>query len=237
MPWKQPTQITSWSFSRYQTYSQCPARARYLYLLKMKEPGSPAMDRGNAIHKLAEDYVKGVSARLPKELARFADFFKRVRAARRRDPYTVVAEETWAFRKDWTRTTWDDWDGCHLRVKLDLAVLEDNAVEIVDHKTGKFSPQYNLQGYVEQVELYALAALHVYGNVTVRPRLHFLDHDIIHPPPDEAVAYTQRDRPRLKKEWAARVRPMLADKTFAPRPSNLCRFCSFRKDNNGPCQF
>lgn len=237
MPWKQPTQITSWSFSRYSTYSQCPQRAKYLYIDKMKEPGSPAMERGNAIHAMAERYVLGTTARLPKELKLFADFFKSTRAAKKRDPMAVVVEETWAFRKDWTQTTWDDWNGCHLRVKLDLAILDGDTVTVVDHKTGKYSPQWNLQGYAEQVELYALAALHIYNGVTVVPRLHFLDHDIVHPPSDEPLTFTARDRPRLKKEWTARTRAMLNDRTFAPKPSNMCRFCSFRKDNHGPCQF
>lgn len=229
--------ITSWSFSRYKTYARCPARAKYLYVERRREPGSPAMERGNVIHKLAEDYVRGRVARLPKELRLFDAFFRRTRNLAKAMPDAVVTETTWAFKKDWSRTTWDDWTGCRLRVKLDLAVVEDGVVDVVDHKTGRYSPQWNLNDYVEQVELYALASLFVYPDLNVTPRLLFLDQDVVHPPPDAPVVYTPKDRARLRKKWEVRVRPMLADKTFAPRPSNMCRFCSFRKEAGGPCSF
>jgi CRISPR/Cas system-associated exonuclease Cas4 (RecB family) len=229
--------ITSWSFSRYKTYDQCPARAKYLYIDRMKEPGSAAMDRGSAIHKYAEDYTLGRITRIPRELKTFEPFFKSVRALARNDPNNVVAETTWAFRHDWTQTTWNDWNGCWLRVKLDLAVVTANGVEVIDHKTGKYSPQWNLQSYVEQVELYALASLFVYPDLPATPRLLFLDHGIAHPPTAAPVIYAPSDRAGLKKKWEARVRPMLRDKTFKPKPSSMCRFCSFRKDNGGPCQY
>lgn len=245
MPWKQPTQITSWSFSRYNTYTQCPRKAKYLYIDKLKEPEDPTgpMARGGRIHELAANYVKGTVARLPSELSKFGVFFKTTRTAAKRDPTTVVVEETWAFRKDWTRTTYDDWNNCHLRVKVDLAVRDGDTVTVVDHKTGKFSPQYNLDQYMEQLDLYATAALQIYGDVKVAPELHFLDHGIVYPadetPDGKAVTptYTQAQLPDLKKTWAAKTRAMLADKTFAPRPSRACTWCHFRKDNAGPCQF
>ena len=238
MAWKQPMQITSWSFSRYQVYSTCPRRAKYLYIDKLKEPEDPdgPMARGNHIHKLAESYVLGGVTRLPKELVKFGPFFKATRAARKRDPTAVVVESTWAFRRDWTQTTWDDWNGCHLRVKVDLAVRDEDRVTVVDHKTGKWSPQYNLEKYMEQLDLYATAALQLYGNVTVVPRLHFLDHEIIYPALEDTRTYTARDLPKLKKTWAAKTRAMLADKTFAPKPSNLCRWCAFSRDKGGPCE-
>lgn len=235
MPWEK--QITSWSFSRYSTYVQCPRRARYLYVDKLKEPEDPTgpMARGNAIHKLAEGYVKGTGARLPAELTKFGAFFKATRAARKRDAAAVVVEDTWAFRKDWSRTTWDDWNGCHLRVKVDLAVHNGDTVTVVDHKTGKYSPQWNLEGYMEQLDLYATAALQIYGDVRVIPELHFLDHQITYP--ETPKVYSPGQLPVLKKTWAAKTRAMLADKTFAPKPSRMCGYCHFRKDNGGPCQF
>ena len=58
-------QITSWSFSRYSDYKLCPLKARLKHVDKHKEPQNDAMARGQAIHKLAEDYTKGSIARLP----------------------------------------------------------------------------------------------------------------------------------------------------------------------------
>ena len=54
-----PKMITSWSFSRYSDYQQCPAKAKYKHVLRMKEPPNDAMARGTAIHTMAEDYIKG----------------------------------------------------------------------------------------------------------------------------------------------------------------------------------
>lgn len=227
--------ITAWSFSRYNTYAQCPLRARLLYIDKRKEPGSPAMERGNDIHKLAEGYIKGQLPRLPKELALFRTSFTALRAAFRKG--AVAVEETWAFRRDWTRTTWDDWNGCWLRVKLDAAHVVGDEVMVIDFKTGKFSPQYNLDQYLEQLDLYALASLLVHPDKTVTPWLHFLDQDVVYPATDQPRVYTPKDLPRLKREWEKKIKPMLNDRKFAPRPSNMCRFCSFRKDNGGPCQY
>ena len=227
--------ITAWSFSRYSTYAQCPRKARYLYIDKLKEPGSPAMERGNEIHKLAERYIKGQVARLPPVLALFRASFSALRKAFKDDRTSIAVEETWAFRRDWTRTTWDDWNGCWLRVKLDVAHVIEGNVVIIDHKTGKFSPSYNLQQYMEQLDLYALASLIVYPSHSVTPFLRFLDHEIVYP--EEPITYVPADLPRLKKEWERRTKPMLRDRTFAPKPNSLCRFCHFRKDNGGPCVY
>ena len=67
--------LTSWSFSRYQDYKSCPAKAKYKHIDKLKEPPSPAMERGAAIHNLCEQYVRGTLAKLPPELKLFKDEF------------------------------------------------------------------------------------------------------------------------------------------------------------------
>lgn len=241
MAWKKPTTITSWSYSRLSTYEQCPQLAKYKYIDKLPEPGSPAMERGSAIHKAAEDFLNGTIPRLPASLQFYGDEAKRVRKMRKADPESVTVETTWAFRADWTETKWNDWAGCRLRVKLDVAQLEDDTLTITDWKTGKYSPQWNLQGYVDQVELYATAALTLYGGdlpaVRVVPRLVFLDAGVVYPHLEETKVFTVADAPRLRKTWEKRAKPMLADKKFAPRPSSKCRWCHFRKENGGPCKF
>lgn len=242
MAWSKPTKITSWSFSRYSTYKQCPFKAKLKFLEKLAEPGSPAMARGDAIHKEADAYVKGLGRTVPKTLSAFTNEFKGLRAAKKKDDASVIVEDTWAFRRDWSETTWNDWNGCWLRVKLDVAKIEKDTVEVIDHKTGKFSPQYNLADYMEQLELYALAALTKFKDkigdaIRVKPKLWFIDQKIVHPEEPDARIYTAEDREPLRKTWEARVKPMLSDTKFAPKPSNMCRFCHFRKENGGPCVY
>ena len=46
--------ITTWSYSRWTTYEDCPARARYKFLDRLPDPSGPGEDRGTALHKAAE---------------------------------------------------------------------------------------------------------------------------------------------------------------------------------------
>ena len=154
----------------------------------------------------------------------------------------MAVEETWAFTKNWTATTWDDWADCWVRIKLDCAEHEDDTTLLVnDWKTGKFREENN-QEYLKQLELYALSALLTYEHVQkVKPRLIYLDAGVIYPSEDDPIVYTREDIPRLRSLWEQRVEPMLNDKIFAPRPNNLCKWCFFRKDNaaegGGQCEF
>ena len=44
--------INQWSYSRLSCFEKCPKQAEFKFVKKLKEPGSPAMDRGKHIHKL-----------------------------------------------------------------------------------------------------------------------------------------------------------------------------------------
>lgn len=217
-----PQQITAWSYSRYRDYEQCPQRAKYKHIDKMKEPGSPAMDRGTEIHKLAEEFAMGRLKNLPVELLKFKAKFLNLKKSK------PVCEQEWAFDKGWRRCDWfakEAW----LRVKMDAAYTLKEEVLIIDHKTGKYRPGE----YAEQLELYGLAALLVYPEATVAScRLWFLDTG------DEACAvFSRKELPDLKKKWLKRTKPMLSDKRFAPKPGNHCRWCPFSKSKGGPCKF
>lgn len=227
--------ITSWSFSRYAQYKACPAAAKFKFLDKLKEPQSEAMARGERIHKLAEDYAKGKIPKLPAELKLFKDEFKRLKAEK-----SKFIEESWTFKSDWSQTSWDDWSGAWLRVKMDAAYLnvEHNALVVVDNKTGRFS-DYKKSEYEEQLQLYGLAGLKQFPTVDlVSPRLWYLDHGIVHPNPEEyEIEYKRSDEAYLDKLWRAKVKPMLSDTTFKPTPGDACRFCHFKKEAGGPCVY
>jgi CRISPR/Cas system-associated exonuclease Cas4 (RecB family) len=227
--------VTAWSFSRYSDYKACPAKFKYKHLDKLQEPPNAAMARGTAIHKLAEDYVKGELRTLPAELKLFAPEFKKLRAEK-----VKFVEDSWAFRSDWTETTWNDWTGCWLRVKLDAAYtnVKHNALVVIDHKTGKYREEKNSE-YLEQLELYGVAGLVQHPNIdVVSPRLWYIDHGKIHPDPDEEeIEYFRKDEKLLRKKWEAKVKPMFTDSSFKPTPGAACTYCHYRKSNGGPCKF
>lgn len=237
-------QLTSWSFSRYSTYQQCPLKAKLNFIDKIQEPPNQAMARGAQIHNLAEDYIKGKVAKLAPELASFKDEFKRLRTMFKKVSQSMVVEDQWAFTKDWDETAWNDWTGCWVRIKLDCAHHEEDTILVVtDWKTGKYREEKN-EEYVEQLELYALSALLLHEHIEeVRPRLAYTDLGRIYPNGEDEpeLIYTRADIPRLKKLWEKRVKPMLNDKTFAPRPNSLCKWCFYRAGNKaaggGQCKY
>jgi len=214
--------ITAWSYSRWRDYEQCPLRAKFKHVDKIKEPSNEAMDRGSAIHKLAEDFACGRLKLLPVELVKFKSKFLNLKKQK------VLAEQEWAFDKNWNDVSWfakEAW----VRVKMDACYVSGEEVYVIDHKTGK----YRAGEYTEQLELYALAALLKFPEAkSAICRLWFLDSG------DEAsYAATKEELKALKKKWVTRTKAMLNDKRFAPKPGNYCRWCPFSKSKGGTCKF
>lgn len=234
--------LVSWSFTRYNDYKTCPFKFYNKHILKIQEPPNDAMARGSAIHKIAEDYTKGIlAAKMPKELSYFSEEFKDLRKMYKGNRNSMIVEDNWGFKSDWSETAWNDWNNCWLRVKLDLAFTVDTTLHIIDHKTGKNSPYKNVE-YEEQEDLYALTGMVRFPHVEeVRPRLWYLDEGTCHPEESGSLVYTPDDLPRLKKTWTQRVAPMFNDKTFKPTPNKTCQWCHYRASNaacgGGQCKF
>lgn len=255
--------ITYWSFSLYNTYKQCPLKAKFNALDKIKEPGNDAMQRGNDVHKLCEDYIKGLITKAQlktgaaltksrpwdfKSTLPELDRLRKVYANRNRlaaHAMQPAVEDTWAFTSSWDQTVWNDWINCWVRIKLDVGEFFKEGKSIIyvptDWKTGQFKDEKN-EEYLEQLELYALAALLIHPHVDeVRPRLVYVDQDIEYPNPEQPLSFKRKDLAALKKLWEKRTKPMLNDTRFAPRPGNYCRFCFYRAGNaaggGGQCKY
>jgi putative RecB family exonuclease len=222
---------TSWSFSRYSDFKQCPLKFKLKHIDKINEPKSEAMDKGIEAHDVAEKYIKGQWTKtLPLSLKLMKGELDAMKAMYKKKAFPILVEDNWAFKEDWSETQWDDWVGCWVRIKLDAAHYADgNTLVVTDWKTGKPSEYKNAE-YMEQMELYAVSALLMSAveDVTVRVRLAFTETgDIIHPTDKDGneVVYTRKDLPKLKKEWAKRVKPMMTSKHFPPRANSGCKWC------------
>lgn len=232
-----PKTFTSWSVSRYHDYKQCPLKAKLKHLDKIQEPKNQAMERGAAIHTLAEKYIRSEIKTMPEELTRFAPLFEALRKRFKRKTVMTVVEDSWAYTKAWAITTWDDWTGCWLRVKVDTAWEESNGVLLIkDWKTGKFRDSDRVL-YEEQLELYALAAFlqppykHIH---TVKGELVYLDLGLTYPTASldvERLTFVREQEKDLRKRWETRVKAMFSDTKFAPKPNALCKWCFYRKSN------
>lgn len=219
--------VTAWSYSRWSDYDKCPLFFKLKHLDKLPTQGSPAMDRGNVIHKLSEDFALGKIKKLPTELKNYAEKFAHLKALK------PMVEQQWGFKSDWTHTGRQGWfgDDVWFRAKADaFAVYEDNTGDLIDHKTGK-----KYETNKDQVELFALAGFMRLPQLThITARLWYLDL----PEKEEVVLeFPRSEVPRIQKEWNGRVRPMFNDRKFPPKPNDKCHWCDFSVRKGGPCKF
>lgn len=221
--------VTAWSYSRYADYKKCPLSFKLKYLDKLATTGSPAMERGNVIHKMAEDYVKATKkVKLPPELKTVATEIEHCRSM------GAIAELPWGFRNDWSWTGRNDWFGSDVwfRMKADVAVVyDDNTLLVGDWKTGRKYFENE-----DQIELFGAASLMRFPDATeVDVRLWYTDQ----PAGDNEVqrVYTRKDGEAIRKTWEKRALPMFKDKRWAPTPNDKCRWCDFSKAKGGPCKF
>lgn len=236
--------LTAWSYSRYGDWRKCPLSAKLKHIDRIKEPSSAAMERGSAIHTLAEGYIKGTEAKLAPELALFKDEFKDLRARYKKKSVPVIVEDNWAFTKEWGETQWDNWAECWVRIKLDCAhYVADGIMVVTDWKSGRPRDEKTNE-YMEQLELYALAALALHGHLNeVRVRIGWTDVGEMYSGPEgKPATYFRKDLAKLKKLWNGRVAPMMADTQFAPKPNAGCRWCYYgqagkAKGGPGLCKF
>lgn len=238
---------TSWSFSRYSDYKTCPLKFKLKHLMKVAEPKSDAMQKGIDAHNDAEKYIKGILPKLPAVLSGLKSEFEKMRKMFKAKKLPMLVEDNWAFDINWDESQWNNWAECWVRIKLDAAhYVERNVMFVTDWKTGRPN-DYNNVEYMEQMELYALAALllSAQDDVEIHVRLGYVETgDMVIPRDAEGneIVYTKAMIPVLMKTWNTRVRPMMSDTTFAPRPNNKCVWCFYgqagkAKGGPGLCKY
>lgn len=221
-PAKAEVALSTWSISRLHDWERCPRYAMYRHGLKLPEPKGPALERGIAVHALAEAYLKAEEPprRVPAELSKFAPQFRALRKKEAQSEVRFAVTEKWEPRGFFDRDVW-------LRCVADALVIDGDKARIVDFKTGK-----KRDGYDDQLELYAVSVfLHFPEVESVQGELWFLDTGEI------VKVRILRDRlEELLAAWTVRPLPMLEDRIFPSRPGWYCRYCHYRRDNAGPCE-
>lgn len=224
--------ITAWSYSRYNTYALCPLQFKLKFIDKVPEPGSPAMQRGDMIHKGIAAYVQGSSSTLPRDALQnpvIVDLIQEVKAMPNKE-----VEQQWGYGAHWQPTGWFDRGGekVWFRSVLDAGVIyDDMTFEAVDWKTGK---RYGSNE--DQMETQAIAVFQRFKSVKhVTARLAYIDEKGANP--FEFHEFPATKLQSLKDKWEKKTKPMFEDEVFAPRPNEKCRFCSFSKSKSGHCAF
>lgn len=223
MPTEPKQRITQWSYSRWRDYEHCPRLAKYKYIDRRKEPDSPAMARGTAVHKAAETWLNAPEKLpLPESLENFRMEFNGLRRL------NASAELEWALTKEWEPTGWFD-PNCWVRIKVDAYALKAGKIaQVVDFKTGK-----QRDSHEDQLSLYAIGALaHEPKALVANAELWYLDLG-----KKGGRSFARSSLTDLKAEWAGKTKALLSDTIHAPRPNESCRWCAFSKAKGGPCEF
>lgn len=219
-----------WSYSRWEDFYLCPYRYALKHIAKVAllKESNPAFDRGNRIHLLSQHYIEGDIKRVPKDLLAFAGEYKTIKAL------GAVAEIDYTVDVKWAPAEPDDFDNAWLRAKLDLVIASDS-LTVIDVKTGRFrKDKVDMQG-----SIYAMLVLErhkdEYDEVDVE--FWYTDSGETYP-----LHFDLTELKSLKKEWLARIKPMLSGRLFQKTPSkDACAYCPFRSDkvlgngDNGDC--
>jgi hypothetical protein len=209
-------------FSKLDAYRTCPQKFKFAFIDKLPQPGSPAMDRGAAVHDDAEAYLRGWITALSAPLSDWQEEFDDLRAK------NCLPEQAWGFDKNWNKLpNWlhpDTW----LRAKSDAHYIQGDTLIIIDFKTGKYRVPS-----IEQIELYAICGSAVYPEVSqITAEFWFVDADNTY-----AKQYTAAHLKELRKKYETYFAPIYTDEQWRPAPSRECKWCAYSKSKDGPCQY
>lgn len=208
----------AWSYTRYDDFKNCPLSYRLKHITKdprFKFVKNAAMERGERIHKLAEQHTKGEVTGMPKELKEFEKEFKLLRKV------GAFAEEDWTVRRDWSLTHTRDWDEAWCRSKTDWHWFDEagKILYVGDHKTGRKYDSHKDQGH-----LYSAVGLELYPEAKhVVVEFWYLDQQ-----GDEAVTqveYKAKQKDEMLKLWERRARKIEVNQLWEPKQNDKCRFC------------
>lgn len=212
----------AFSYSKISTYTLCPAKYRYKYLLKLQGNDSgTAAERGTMIHEFAEKYVLRETDDLPSELIRWQKVLDKMREDE------ILCEVPLAVDSNFVPCDFDSPDA-HLRGLLDNLQIKIDFAEIGDWKTGK------VRDYSTQMKFYTLLVFLCYPEINrVATRIRFIDHHKSVP----GTVFTRKDIPMLIDEWGKIIKRMSDSKIFSPNPSTMCNYCPYNKKSGGPCKW
>lgn len=220
--------IIALSHSRIETHIDCPRKAKYKFIMRMKEPGSIAMDRGSEIHQQLDDYISRRIDEVPvlKKAPKVEAFVNVLR-----NIPECMTEKQYAFDQNWQLVEWFSPD-VYFRVVYDVVLYEpeQKTVLLVDHKTGKYYAKHQ-----DQMREYAFCAFCIWPDVEeVSVRFLYLDLDKVQHGHCEPFR-RDKDFDTLKGCVEARCARVRNDTVFPTRPGPKCNWCHFRRSNGGPC--
>lgn len=211
-----------WGYSKLETFEKCPQKFAYMFIDKLPQPGSPAMERGSKMHENIESYLNGWIKDLIPECQSFKEAIDALKTEQFQAEQAIGLDKDWNKLPDWFHmATW-------IRAKADAMYVQDNKLVVIDFKSGKYRVPST-----DQVELYAIVGGALYPEVVeVFAEYWYLDTGEVY-----SRSYTQAELKELRKKFEKRVAPMYVNTNWTPQPSMDCRWCPYSKTKGGKCAY
>ena len=228
--------VKQWSFSRLVNFENCPYK---VYLASVEKKKGPVRDddhpaeRGNKIHKIAEDFVAGKSNATCKEMKgeTFAEDFEILKEEKAKG--NVEVEGDWGFDINWEQTGWWDKD-VWARIKLDVfRRIDKTTARVIDHKTGKkFGNEVK---HTQQAQLYMVGSFLRYPELEmIETEFWYLDQNT-----KMRKTYTRNKLPLYLKKFTERALRLTTCTDWKAKPNKMnCKYCDFGLENGtGECPY
>ena len=216
-PFTQP-----WGFSKLDTYRKCEKQFFYQYVEKLPSPNNAAMERGGKMHENIEMYLNGWTSDLLSSVESWKVALDALKTKNFQAEQALGFSKAWALLPDWFhRDTW-------LRAKMDAKYLDGDKLTVIDFKSGKYRIPSD-----DQVELYAIAGSSMHPEAqTVSAEFWFLDTGEVY-----QREYTKAALLGLRKKYEQAAAALYVDTVWEPRPSAVCRYCTYSRTKGGPCKY
>jgi hypothetical protein len=211
------------SYSSWSTYNKCAAKYKFSYIDRLpRSPPSPQMQRGTDIHENVEHFLLGKEERIAhKDIHKINGMYMSgVKGLGGLSP-----EYKFGLTKKFEFTGFDD--NPYLRGVIDLKAHTEEELKLFEWKTGKMYDEH-----ADQIHLYGMVGLIEHPEFkSVEVAIRYLDFGT-----DKREVYSKDQLKMMKLRWKDRLKQIDTDKTFAPNPSYMCRWCDFSREKGGPCK-
>ena len=225
-----------YSHSKIETYFSCPYKFKLKYIDKIKTPLelNKALPRGNLAHLIIEnDYNYDVEFELTevfteqdrKETIEMLKIFEKSDIGKYYFKKDLKNEEEFSFKIQGNSlvltTYWDkeSW----FRGKIDANYIENNMLNIVDYKTGKYkTPE---QQNDSQTKMYAIWGFLKYPEIdTISASFVYIEHL-----KENRFVYRRSQFSSLVKEFYSKTKEVETTEYYKFNVSPLCGYCEFEK--------
>ncbi len=212
----------AWSYSRVNSFKQCPKKYYHVYVAKdVKDTGNAATLYGNQVHKAAELYIAN-GEELPKQFSFMQgalDAFNRIEGEKHCEIRFGVSKDG----AEYGPTTFFGKDVWYRGI-ADLLIINGNKAFIVDYKSSKSSRYAD----TKQLDLLAGATFVHYPQVeVVKSALSFVVcNEFVS---KEHTADMYKSYLSVFDEELERIESAKDNDVWNPVPSGLCGFCPVTK--------